>query len=53
MIETLNNLKNNKVKKVDASGVETIERMKKFLSGLSKRYPGLALSLIPNICISI
>ncbi|PVG00263.1 hypothetical protein CPB86DRAFT_844321 [Serendipita vermifera] len=45
MVETLNNLKNNKVKKADASGVETIERMKKFLSGLSKRYPGPAFSL--------
>lgn len=38
MIETLTNLKNNKVKKSDTSAMETVERMKKFLGTLSKRY---------------
>ncbi|TFY60458.1 hypothetical protein EVJ58_g5148 [Rhodofomes roseus] len=39
MIETLTNLKNNKVKKnaASAAGEETVERLKKFLSGLSKK----------------
>ncbi|TEB34519.1 ARM repeat-containing protein [Coprinellus micaceus] len=39
MIETLLNLKNNKIKKVAAAqsqGGDSMERMKKFLSGLSK-----------------
>ncbi|KAF6754394.1 MIF4G/MA4 domain-containing protein [Ephemerocybe angulata] len=39
MIETLLNLKNNKVKKVSAAqsqGGDSVERMKKFLAGLSK-----------------
>lgn len=39
MIETLTNLKNNRAKKSDG-GTDTIERMKKFLSGLSKKYHG-------------
>ena len=38
MIETLTNLKNNKVKKNDTSSVEMVERMKKFLGTLGKRY---------------
>ncbi|ESK94709.1 mif4g ma4 domain-containing protein [Moniliophthora roreri MCA 2997] len=39
MIETLNNLKNNKVKRIGTQnqGGEAVERMKKFLSGLSKK----------------
>ncbi|KAJ8072377.1 suppressor of glycerol defect [Marasmius tenuissimus] len=39
MIETLNNLKNNKVKRIGAQnqGEEAQERMKKFLFGLSKK----------------
>ncbi|RDX57306.1 MIF4G-domain-containing protein [Lentinus brumalis] len=39
MVETLSNLKNNKVKKAagQAAGGEAVERMKKFLSGLSKK----------------
>ena len=42
MVETLTNLKNNKVKKAASSGagVETIDRLKKFLSGLSKKRHG-------------
>lgn len=43
MLETLTNLKNNKVKKVagggaaGSAGAEAVERMKKFLGGLSKK----------------
>ena len=39
MIETLTNLKNNKLKKnvTQNQGGEAVERMKKFLSGLSKK----------------
>ncbi len=42
MVETLSNLKNNKVKKAagQAAGGEAVERMKKFLSGLSKKRHG-------------
>ena len=43
MVETLMNLKNNKVKKVVAAqsqGGDAMERMKKFLSGLSKTRTG-------------
>ncbi|KAG7089478.1 hypothetical protein E1B28_011160 [Marasmius oreades] len=44
MIETLNNLRNNKVKRIGAQnqGEEAVERMRKFLSGLSKRRHVLA-----------
>ncbi|KAF5391624.1 hypothetical protein D9757_002400 [Collybiopsis confluens] len=44
MIETLDNLKNNKVKRLGAQnqGGEAVERMKKFLSGLSKKRHVLA-----------
>ncbi|RPD60072.1 MIF4G-domain-containing protein [Lentinus tigrinus ALCF2SS1-7] len=40
MIETLSNLKNNKIKKAagQTAGGEAVERMKKFLSGLSKKH---------------
>ena len=51
MVETLTNLKNNKVKKAASSGagVETIDRLKKFLSGLSKKRHGTPLpSLLPS-----
>ncbi|TBU48862.1 MIF4G-domain-containing protein [Dichomitus squalens] len=39
MVETLSNLKNNKIKKAagQMAGGEAVERMKKFLSGLSKK----------------
>ncbi|KAI0749305.1 armadillo-type protein [Daedaleopsis nitida] len=39
MVETLSNLKNNKVKKAagQMAGGEAVERMKKFLSGLTKK----------------
>lgn len=42
MMETLTNLKNNKLKK-DAIGNEGVERMKKFLSGLEKKRQGMSL----------
>ncbi|KAG1821664.1 uncharacterized protein BJ212DRAFT_1297010 [Suillus subaureus] len=45
MIETLNNLKNNKTKKTAATqhqGGDAVERMKKFLSGLGKKKHVLA-----------
>ncbi|KAG2146159.1 uncharacterized protein EDB93DRAFT_1086687 [Suillus bovinus] len=45
MIETLNNLKNNKIKKTAATqhqGGDAVERMKKFLSGLGKKKHVLA-----------
>ncbi|OSD06573.1 MIF4G-domain-containing protein [Trametes coccinea BRFM310] len=39
MVETLSNLKNNKIKKAagQTAGTEAVERMKKFLSGLTKK----------------
>lgn len=42
MVETLINLKNNKLKKKDTQGgaTEAVERMKKFLSGISKKHHG-------------
>ena len=43
MIETLTNLKNNRIKKVAAgqhAGAEAVERLKKFLSGLAKKRQG-------------
>ena len=42
MVETLTNLKNNKVKKAagQTAGIEAVERMKKFLSGLIKKRHG-------------
>ncbi|KAM5535944.1 hypothetical protein V8D89_010384 [Ganoderma adspersum] len=42
MVETLSNLKNNKVKKAagQTAGGEAVERMKKFLSGLNKKRHG-------------
>ena len=51
MVETLGNLKNNKVKKAagQPAGDEAVERMKKFLSGLAKKRHGqfaLVTSLI-------
>lgn len=45
MTETLNNLKNNKIKKTAATqhqGGDAVERMKKFLSGLGKKKHVLA-----------
>ncbi|OCH94379.1 hypothetical protein OBBRIDRAFT_789292 [Obba rivulosa] len=44
MVETLSNLKNNKIKKNagQSAGGEAVERMKKFLSGLSKKRHVLA-----------
>lgn len=45
MVETLSNLKNNKAKRnaSQAGGAETAERLKKFLSGLSKKRHGQCL----------
>jgi nucleolar MIF4G domain-containing protein 1 len=42
MVETLTNLKNNKLKRntTQNQGGEAVERMKKFLSGLSKKRHG-------------
>jgi nucleolar MIF4G domain-containing protein 1 len=48
MVETLTNLKNNKVKRNTTlnQGGEAVERMKKFLSGLGKtRHGALTSSL--------
>ena len=48
MLETLNNLKMNKVKRLgtqNQSG-EAVERLKKFLSGLNKKRHGL-ISILP------
>lgn len=48
MLETLTNLKNNKIKKNSSGnagqtgGVEAVERMRKFLIGLSKRRHGMS-----------
>ena len=52
MLETLTNLKNNKLKKNTAGGqgADAVERMKKFLSGLNKkRHCELELTL--STCI--
>lgn len=49
MIETLSNLKNNRVKKVAAgqhAGGDAVERMKKFLSGLAKKRQGMTYVLL-------
>ena len=51
MIETLLNLKNNKVKKVAAAqsqGGDSMERMKKFLSGLNKSRTGMRTLLFQS-----
>ena len=48
MVETLSNLKNNKIKKAagQTAGTEAVERMKKFLSGLSKKRHGMHLQIL-------
>ncbi|KAG5635726.1 hypothetical protein H0H81_010304 [Sphagnurus paluster] len=48
MIETLMNLKNNKIKRnvTQNQGAESVERMKKFLIGLAKKKHGK----LPNLC---
>jgi nucleolar MIF4G domain-containing protein 1 len=45
MIETLNNLKNNKLKRNNAhnQGGEAVERMKKLVSSLEKKRHGLSI----------
>lgn len=51
MIETLLNLKNNKAKKVAAAqsqGGDSMERMKKFLSGLTKSRTGKPRHMFAN-----
>lgn len=52
MLETLNNLKNNKTKRLGAQnqGGDAVERMKKFLTGLSKKRHGknFRLQFIPD-----
>ncbi|TCD69365.1 suppressor of glycerol defect [Steccherinum ochraceum] len=48
MIETLSNLKNNRVKKAAAgqhAGGDAVERMKKFLSGLTKKRQGMLFAV--------
>ena len=53
MVETLTNLKNNKVKKTAAgqlAGSEAVERMKKWLSGLTKKRHG-ELPFLPRIIL--
>ncbi|KIM20855.1 hypothetical protein M408DRAFT_81406 [Serendipita vermifera MAFF 305830] len=47
MVETLTNLKNNRLKKTDASSADTVEKMKKMLTGLSKSHHGLSRSHEP------
>ena len=49
MVETLGNLKNNKVKKAagQTAGGEAVERMKKFLSGLNKKRHGTVFLPVP------
>ena len=44
MIETLTNIKNNKLKRIAThnQGGDAVERMKKFLSGLAKKRHGLS-----------
>jgi nucleolar MIF4G domain-containing protein 1 len=46
MIETLTNLKNNKVKKLGEQnqGGAAVDRMKKFLAGLNKTRHGISFS---------
>lgn len=46
MIETLTNLKNNKLKRntTQNQGGEAVERMKKFLTGLTKKRHGTSTS---------
>lgn len=53
MVETLTNLKNNKIKRNagQTAGNEAVERMKKFLSGLSKKRHGMLLFL--NGCFQL
>ena len=48
MVETLSNLKNNKIKKAagQTAGTEAVERMKKFLSGLSKKRHGMHFRIL-------
>lgn len=43
MIETMANLKNNKTKNSSAqqAGSESVTRLRKFLSGLSKKHHGM------------
>lgn len=43
MVETLSNLKNGKIKRAvgQSQGGETVERLKKFLSGLNKKRHGM------------
>lgn len=52
MVETLMNLKNNKVKKVAAAqsqGGDAMERMKKFLNGLNKTRTGTSRSYLQAV----
>lgn len=59
MIETLANLKNNKLKRnaTQNQGGEAVERMKKFLSGLTKKKHGVSgqYFAMPNLimCCSV
>jgi len=51
MLETLTNLKNNKVKQpaAQAQGVESVSRLRKFLGGLHKKHHGRIPTLIPHV----
>lgn len=62
MIETLSNLKNNRIKKVAAGqhqGGDAVERMKKFLSGLTKKRQGMIdyseqrLLFLTPLCLTV
>ena len=46
MVETISDLKNSKAKRIGTISIATAsaERLKKFLSGLSKSFPGTFLS---------
>lgn len=52
MVETLTNLKNNRIKKPAAgqhAGGDALERLKKFLSGLSKKRQGKPPNIFPQL----
>jgi nucleolar MIF4G domain-containing protein 1 len=55
MIETLTNLKNNKSKRnvTQNQGGAAVERMKKFLSGLSKTRHGMTLPRYRQVILVI
>lgn len=49
MVETLTNLKNNKVKKQSSqNGNESKERISKFVGGIDKKYHGMPKQTQPD-----